>query len=196
MVLACILSLVSIAWIIVFSFYLGIRDAIEDRKMESRTCCPVDKCDSIRVDHPEHYEDTNESELIAQAVIATIGTSEEESCFGYNATYVLKVITAECGHDYVLACACCTALLNECKQLKGRQTPEEAIETYKWCKPVDFITEEARAAFIEVFVYGHLDDSIGNSTIFYNPIYMSDTPFHETQNFIVEINGVRFFEER
>lgn len=90
-------------------------------------------------------EDPAESDKIAAAVIATIGTEREQECFGYDATYVLKMLTAECGDDGELCWAVATAIFNETVKLGNRYTPVDVIngnndaKYHLTAEPADFI---------------------------------------------------------
>ena len=93
-----IAALMNVAYIAIL-----VNSFIEDRKpREKLEICTVDEWEAAHPQQPaetDYLEDPNESEKIAAAVIATIGTDREVECFGYNATYVLKMLTAECGDD-------------------------------------------------------------------------------------------------
>lgn len=149
----------------------------------------------------EPYEDPNESEKIAAAVIATIGTEREQECFGYDATYVLKMLTAECGDDGDLCWAVATAIFNECVKLNNRYTPVDVISGsndanyHLTAEPADFISEAALTYFCKVFVRCDLCPEIGKANVFYNPELVDGVPFHETQEYVTTISGVRFFRE-
>lgn len=124
----------------------------------------------------------------------SIGTPAELECVGYNITKVMQVITAEAGNDEELCRACTQALANATQQLGGRCTPDQVVELYRYAYPVDWISDEAYEAVVDVFLRGETYEEILGATLFYNPLFgVSD--YHEQQNFIVEINGVRFYEE-
>lgn len=149
----------------------------------------------------EYLEDPFEGEKIAAAVIATIGTEREEECFGFDATYVLKMLTAECGDDSDLCWAVATAIFNECVKLGNRYTPVDVIngnndaKYHLTAEPADYISEAALTYFCKVFVRCDLCKDIGKATLFYNPAYMLTIPSHEQHKYITTISGVRFFEE-
>ena len=149
----------------------------------------------------EYLEDPDEGEKIAAAVIATIGTEREEECFGFSATYVLKMLTAECGDDGDLCWAVATAIFNETVKLGGRYTPVDVIngnndaKYHLTAEPADYISEAALTYFCKVFVRCDLCQDIGKATLFYNPALMTEVPSHEKQHYVTTISGVRFFEE-
>lgn len=140
-------------------------------------------------------EDPLESYHIAQAVEASIGTPEETQTFGYNATYVMEVLTGEAGSDYEQCLAVSQALFNACTEWGGKFSPEEMCKEYKYTKPAGFITDQARQAFLKVFVYGEMYDGIGDSTIFYNPSICGYSSYHESQIYVATIHGVKYFQE-
>lgn len=146
-------------------------------------------------------EEPAESDKIAAAVIATIGTEREEECFGYDATYVLKMLTAECGDDGELCWAVATAIFNETVKLGNRYTPVDVIngnndaKYHLTAEPANYISEAALTYFCKVFVRCDLCPDIGKATMFYNPALMTEIPSHEQHKYITTISGVRFFEE-
>lgn len=144
------------------------------------------------VEQPE-VEQPDEAEKVAEAVIGTIGTEREKECFGYNATYVMQVITAECGHDEELCKAVCQAIKNTSRKY-GKYTPEEICKLYRYAEPSNFITDEARNSFVSAFVYGEVYSAIEDATLFYNPLY-GVSKYHESNEFVTEVNGVRFYRE-
>lgn len=145
-------------------------------------------------DPPVYPEDPNESELIAQACIASIGTNREIETIGYNMTYVMKVITAEGGTDQEVCLGCAQSLYNTYIKLNSYYTPEEILEEYQYTKPEDWISDEARYACEQIFIYGNMYDKVEDATVFYNPSY-GWSSYHESQEFICEINGVNFYRE-
>ena len=143
---------------------------------------------------PVYPEDPNESELIAQACIASIGTDREIETIGYNMTYVMQVITAEAGTDKEMCLGCAQALFNTYIKLNSHYNPEEVCEKYQYTQPADWISDEARYACEQIFIYGNMYDAVDDATIFYNPSY-GWSAYHESQEFVCEINGVNFYRE-
>lgn len=106
--------------------------------------------------------------------------------------YVLRVLTAEAGNDELLCGCVAQALLNAC--IKTGLSPAETMREYKYTDPANFISDAARKAYDEVICSGVTYEAIGNATLFYAPRYCQ-SEWHESQRFVAEINGVRFFEE-
>lgn len=142
----------------------------------------------------EWVEEPNESEMIAIACANTVGTESEVDVIGYNMTYVMQVITAEGGTDREVCLACAQALFNTCVKLQAKYNPEEVCEKYQYTQPADFISDEARYACEQIFLYGNMYDKVEDATIFYNPSY-GWSAYHESQEFVCEINGVNFYRE-
>ena len=140
------------------------------------------------------YESLGESELIARAVIATIGTEREESCFGFSATYVLQVLTAEAGYDEELARGIAQCICNTTNKLQSRYTPVEVCRMYRYADPVSWYSDAAYNAFCDIMVRGEVCEAVEDATVFYNPIY-GYSEYHESCELVTEINGVRFFRE-
>ena len=105
------------------------------------------------------YENPNESELIAQACIASIGTDREIETIGYNMTYVMQVITAEAGADREMCLGCAQALFDTCVKYQAKYNPEEVCEKYQYTQPANWISDEARYACEQIFIYGNMYDA-------------------------------------
>lgn len=142
----------------------------------------------------EPLEDPNESELIAQACIDTIGTEKEIETIGYNMSYVMKVITAEGGTDQDMCFACAQALFNAYIKHQAKYNPEEMCRKYQYTQPAEWISDEARYACEQIFLYGNMYDKVEDATVFYNPSY-GWSAYHESQELVCEINGVNFYRE-
>lgn len=108
--------------------------------------------------------------------------------------YVLRVLTAEAGTDELLCGCIAQALYNACEKHDWKYTPAEMMRKYQYTNPASWVSEAAERAYDEVFCCGYVYGSIGKATVFYAPQYCS-SDYHESQRFVVEINGVRFFEE-
>ena len=142
----------------------------------------------------EPLEAPSEAELIALACVESIGTETELETIGYNMTYVMQVITAEGGTDQDMCLACAQALFNTCVKLQAKYNPEEVCEKYQYTQPASFISDEARYACEQIFLYGNIYEKVEDATIFYNPKY-GWSAYHESQEFVCEINGVNFYRE-
>lgn len=108
--------------------------------------------------------------------------------------YVLRVLTAEAGNDEVLCGCIAQCLFNACEKHEWEYAPDEIMVMYQYTSPSDWISEAATTAYDDVFCSGVTYESVGNAVYFYAPRYC-DSEWHEQQDFVCEINGVRFFEE-
>ncbi len=103
-----------------------------------------------------------------------------------------RVLSAECrGEPYEGQVAVAQCLLNAC--LKHDIRPAEAIVKYKYTKHREEPTASIRRAVAAVFDRGEgvTDEPI---LYFYNPA-IGCGDFHETQDFVLEIQNHRFFKE-
>lgn len=142
----------------------------------------------------EWVEEPNESVMIAIACASAVGTESEVEVIGYSMTYVMQVITAEGGTDEEMCLACAQALFNTCVKLQAKYNPEEVCEKYQYTQPAEWISDEARYACEQIFLYGNMYDKVEDATIFYNPSY-GWSAYHESQELVCEINGVNFYRE-
>lgn len=108
--------------------------------------------------------------------------------------YVLRVLTAEAGDDPVLCGCVAQCLYNACAKAGWEYPVEKILEQYSYTDPADWISESAVRAYDEVFCSGVTYTDVGNALYFYAPQYC-DSPWHESQRFVAEVSGVRFFEE-
>ena len=107
-------------------------------------------------------------------------------------TLIEQVVSAESrGEPYVGQLAVAQCILNAC--IKDDITPEQAIVKYKYttnrAEPTDSVKEAVAAVFDrgEVITEEPL-------LYFYNPELVTSN-FHESQDFVIEINNHRFFKE-
>lgn len=138
------------------------------------------------------YEEMKEA--YESKLISSIGTNREIETIGYNMTYVMKVITAEGGTDQEVCLGCAQSLYNTYIKLNSYYTPEKILEEYQYTQPEDWISDEARYACEQIFIYGNMYDKVEDATVFYNPSY-GWSSYHESQEFVCEINGVNFYRE-
>jgi len=131
-----------------------------------------------------------------EGIAAQLAVEEYVDPWTVDRDYILKVLTHEGGTDPVLCGCIAQALFNTCEKYNWEITPKEAMIKYRWTEPLYWYSEEAERAFDEVFYSGVTWDCVGNATMFYAPKYCDGTPVHESQIFVAEVNGVRFFEER
>lgn len=190
--LTAIVILASMAYLVVTMTILTVEAIRVSNELSNREVLVVSDCETMACNR---YEDADESDRIAAAVIASIGTDREQECFGYNASYVLRVLTAEAGSDGELAWACATALFNECVASGNTLTAEEACKAYRWTSPADYISDEALTYFCKALVRGEFYDGLDGATLFYAPNVCGWSDYHESQQFVCTVNGVKFFKE-
>jgi len=118
---------------------------------------------------------------------------DEEANADYE--YIVRVITTEGGYDHDICMAVTQCLYNTCEKYDWKYTPAQIIEMYQYAYPSSFISEEALDAYRQIFLEGIVCVGVGEATIFYAPKYCHSA-YHESQIFVTEINGVRFFKER
>lgn len=111
---------------------------------------------------------------------------------GPDEDYVLRVITAEGGSDQLVCNGVVQCLFNAC-QREGCG-PEQVLRDYQYTGPADWISDEARNAWDAVFCSGYRFVDFEDALYFYAPAYC-ESEWHESQRFICEVGGVRFFEE-
>ena len=114
---------------------------------------------------------------------------------GYDFDMVCRVVTAEAGTDRDLCMAVAQCLFNSCCREEWKYPPTQILEQYGYTEPADWISETAREACQAIFEKGEKYYPVQNAEYFYAPQYVS-SEWHESQEFITEIGGVRFFERR
>ena len=125
-----------------------------------------------------------------------IGTSKEKEKFGYDATYVIKVINAEAGGDGLEQClAIAQCIYNACKLNGWIYNPEEICREYQYTQPSKDYVQDAKTAFITVFIEETFFETVGDATVMYNPEHGGISTFHESQTYICTINDVKYFKE-
>jgi hypothetical protein len=108
--------------------------------------------------------------------------------------YVLRVLTAEAGSDELLCGCVAQCLYNACERYGWTLSPAEMMRKYQYTGPLTWHSEAAERAYDEVFCSGVTYDCVGKATVFYAPAYGASA-YHESQRFVFEYGGVRFFEE-
>ena len=108
---------------------------------------------------------------------------------------LLKIITHEGGCDPVVCNLVSQALYNTCEKYNWQYSPLEMAYKYQYASPLTWYSKEAEEAYIAVFIDGVRFPEIGEATVFYAPEYCAGS-YHESQIFVYETHGVRFFEER
>lgn len=172
--------------------YIARQREIEQRiaKWESMERCRAEQFDSVYDAASKLAAETNE---IATKVSSDLDR-HAETPLNFDFEGLCRIITAEGGHDYTVCHSVATACYNAYNSLGGELDPVGVCKEYQYAEPATFISDEAMDACKAVFVDGQRCNEIGKSTIFYNPLY-GWSNYHESQRFVVEINGVRFFEE-
>lgn len=118
-----------------------------------------------------------------------------ETVRAYDVDRVMKIITAEAGSDLRQCRGVSQALYNACERLEWQLTPEEVCAKYRYTHPADWISWEARTAFVEIFSQGETFADIGGATMFYNPLVDGLSRDHEEQQYVCSIGDVRYFVE-
>lgn len=118
-----------------------------------------------------------------------------ETVRAYDVDRVMKIITAEAGSDLRQCRGVSQALYNACERLGWQLTPEEVCAKYRYTHPADWISQEARTAFVEIFSQGETFADIGGATMFYNPLVDGPSNDHEEQQYVCSIGDVRYFVE-
>lgn len=118
-----------------------------------------------------------------------------ENVRAYDVDRVMKIITAEAGSDLRQCRGVSQALYNACERLEWQLTPEEVCAKYRYTHPADWISWEARTAFVEIFSQGETFADIGGATMFYNPLVDGQSRDHEEQQYVCSIGDVRYFVE-
>ena len=145
-------------------------------------------------------DEEDDFEQIAQALIDSIGTDTEKQCWGFDVSELIRIIANEGGEDYQVCHAVTTACFNAQIKHNNRYDPLEICNLYNYDtsynnKMTQSRWETAKLAVIDVYVYGVTFDTIEGATLFYAPNINGESEYHESQAFICEINGVKFFEE-
>lgn len=184
-----IIGIILIMWAVIILCLTFIKPKAEERPFST-----IIYHEEGQPNPTEWVEEPNESVMIAIACASAVGTESEVEVIGYNMTYVMQVITAEGGTDGEMCLACAQALFNTCVKLQAKYNPEEVCEKYQYTQPASFISDEARYACEQIFLYGNMYDKVEDATIFYNPSY-GWSAYHESQELVCEINGVNFYRE-
>ena len=116
----------------------------------------------------------------------------EQSAAASDEDYILRVITAEGGADQLVCNGVTQCLYNACRRDDWVHSVTEILREYQYACPAEWISEEARIAWDAVFLSGVTFVDFGEALYFYAPAYC-ESPWHESQRFICEIHGVRFF---
>ena len=127
--------------------------------------------------------------------IASIGTDREEEVLGYSITRVMQVITAENRFDKYNCYGAAQCLYNACELAGWKVQPDKMCEVKNYTDPLTWVSDEAYRAVVDIFINGKTFDIVENATMFYNPAICGTSQDHEVQRFVVEINGIRYFEE-
>lgn len=108
----------------------------------------------------------------------------------FNEDYVVRVLTAEAGADEDLCYAVAQCILNASR--RDGLNPEEVLYAYGYTGPASWVSEAARRAYDDVLCSGVTYPAVEDALYFYAAAYCA-SEWHETQRFITEIRGVRFF---
>lgn len=119
---------------------------------------------------------------------------ESSDGLGYDFELMCRVITAEGGTDRDVCMGVAQALYNACEKHEWLYPPTEMMIKYRYTTPASWVSNEALSACTDVFLNGVTYDPVNEATLFYAPQYCNSL-WHESQTFVCEINGVRFFSE-
>lgn len=108
--------------------------------------------------------------------------------------YVIQVLTAEAGTDELLCGCVAQCLYNACEKHGWVYGPADMMRRYQYTEPLGWYSAAAEKAWDDVFCSGLTYGCVGNATVFYAPAYCAGA-WHESQRFVFEYGGVRFFEE-
>jgi len=106
--------------------------------------------------------------------------------------YILRVITAEGGSDDLICAGVTQCLFNACQRDGWNRTVEQILHDYGYTGPASWISVAAEKAWDEIFCSGYTYTDFEDALYFYSTRYCY-SEWHETQRFVCEIRGVRFF---
>ena len=172
---------------------------------ETPTDIKVEEVEDVAVEtekievYPEEVlkEAIEEITPVFKADPSVIKPIEEEEPLFYLSSYqrwvVECMVTGESiGEPYDGQIAVAQCILNAC--IKGNMQPSDVRKAYKYSGWNENITESVKKAVSAVFDEGYkiTDEPI---LYFYAPKSVK-SKWHESQNFVIEIGGHRFFSER
>lgn len=117
--------------------------------------------------------------------------TETELAPEYDYEKVMRVVTQEAGDDLDLCLATCQCIMNACNATG--LNPEEVIDTWGYTFPADWVSEASATACSQILCSGETYDPVGNANVFYSTWGGFYSEWHETQEYITTLNGVRFF---
>lgn len=188
----------SITWLLIVLITQWVHN---NAGVKQRSVC-VTRIEGVTSMCADIIERPDESEMIAEAVEASIGTDYEETCLGYHIEPVFLAVMGEGGAEsdwYIRQLATCVA--NEARF--KNTTPEQAVADYQF-QPADEYSSRVREIVIDVLIYGNVAEDVGNATIFYNVDDQYEmtghvNDYHELQHEVLEVETrrgrVRFYEE-
>lgn len=136
------------------------------------------------------------AKIVTAAQYDEIAPADDEIGAGWteepDTDYILRVITAEGGSDQGVCSGVVQCLFNACERDGWRHGVEEILREYQYTGPADWISDEAALAWDMVFCSGYTFTDFEGALYFYAPQYC-DSTWHESQRFICETGGVRFF---
>lgn len=138
-------------------------------------------------------EDPYEEVKTKMAVIESIGTDREIECFGYDFSYVCRVVMAESGSDSdELQTAVATCILNACIKENWRMSPADVCREYGYTAPAVCASDRVIVNTLSVLYLWDINEEVQDALYFYNPKKcVSD--WHEKNEYITTIDEVRFF---
>ena len=146
-------------------------------KRDETADSPAEKCD-------EHEKADTETAETHEKAASDYGIWDED--------YILRVLTAEAGNDEVLCGCVAQVLYNACVREGWEHSPDEVLVMYGYTGPASWTSDAAVKAYDEVFCSGVKYTDVADALYFYAPAYCT-SEWHESQRFVCEVSGVRFF---
>lgn len=170
--------------VVVKSIYNEDAECLVEDEMNIEKCVTDSEISAEKCE--EHEKADTEAAETHEKAVSDYGIWDED--------YILRVLTAEAGSDEVLCGCVAQALYNACEKHGWEYDPQEIMWKYSYTSPASWISDAAVLAYDQVFCSGVRYTDVGNAIYFYAPQYC-DSPWHESQRFVCEVSGVRFFEE-
>lgn len=157
-----------------------------EKEPEARNVGDRTPADAVESEAEVKHESSTEAEEVKY-------DSAKMACETYpDEDYVLRVITAEGGTDQLVCNGVVQCLYNACQRDGWAHSVTGILREYQYTGAADWISDEARSAWDAVFCSGVTFVDFGDALYFYAPAY-GESPWHESQRFVAEIHGVRFF---
>lgn len=106
--------------------------------------------------------------------------------------YILRVLTAEGGSDYLICAGVTQCLFNSCEADGWNRSIVQILHDYGYTGPASWISDAAETAYDQIFCSGYRYTDFEDARYFYSTRYCYSA-WHETLRFVTEVGGVRFF---